>query len=293
MPKLKTLTRADLADAQGVHRRNYVLDTAELRATDLSELGEDDPIPFQGHAAVFGSRTWIGGSYWGFWEEVSSGAFTKTLQECDCRFLDQHDPARLLARYRNVAEDTMRLSEDATGLFVDADLAPTQVGRDVAILLDRRDLTQMSFAFRIVREEHEVLDDGTSLYKILEVELFDVSTVTYPAYDDTDAGLRTFTEVCRSAGLSDRDQARMAKSLRSDETDPDVAGLFRTAAGALEALATPPSADGRSEDTTSPEPASSTRDEDTPAAAETRHGGIRDPKILRRQLRERHGALTP
>ncbi|MEM9710604.1 MAG: HK97 family phage prohead protease [Actinomycetota bacterium] len=292
MPKLKTLTRADLADAQGVHRRNYTLDTAQLRATDLSELGPDDSIPFEGHAAVFDSRTWIGSSYWGFYEEVAPEAFNKTLQECDCRFLDQHDPARLLGRYRRVAEDTMRLSTDGTGLFVDADIAPHSVGHDVAISLDRGDLDQMSFAFRIVREEHEILDDGKSLYRILEVELFDVSTVTYPAYDDTDAGLRTFTEVCRFAGLSDRDQARMAKALRSDELDPDVAGLLRTVSGALDELAAPPSADGRSEDPTSPEPASTTRDEDTPAAA-TRHGGIHDPKILRRRLRERHGAPTP
>ncbi|MEM9566290.1 MAG: HK97 family phage prohead protease [Actinomycetota bacterium] len=290
MPKLKALTRADLADAQGVHRRNFALDTAELR-TDLAELGPDDPIPFRGHAAVFDSRTWIGGKVWGFWEEIARGAFTKTLQECDCRFLDQHDPARLLARYRRVPADTMRLAEDSTGLDVDADLAPTTVGRDLGILLDRGDLTQMSFAFRIVKEEREELEDGTTLWRVLEVELFDVSTVTYPAYDDTDAGLRTFTEVCRFAGLSDRDQARMAEALRSDEVDPDVAGLLRTASGALEELATAPGADGRSEPDLTPEPASSTRDEDTPAAA-TRHGGIRDPKILRRLLLERHGATT-
>ena len=71
-----------------------------------------------------------------------------------------------------------------------------------------------------------------------------------------------------------------------------MAGLLRTVSGALDELATPPGADGRSEDPTSPEPASSTRDEDTPAA-DIRHGGLRDPKILRRRLRERHGALTP
>ena len=159
----------------------------EARVSD-----DSDAIGFTGHAAVFDSPTWIGSASWGFEEVIARGAFTKSIAESDVRFLHNHDSNWLLAR---TAAGTARLAEDAVGLAVDAELAPTTQGRDIEVLLERGDLTQMSFGFRIIKQTWEWIerDDETSYERrtIQEAALYDVSTVAYPAYDDTDAGLRS------------------------------------------------------------------------------------------------------
>ncbi len=93
---------------------------------------------------------------------------------------------------------------------VDADLAPTTYGRDLAVSLERGDITQMSFAFEPIAWKREVIEeDGEerSLITLTEVRLYDVAAVTYPAYEDTDAGLRAgaFGELARAAGIEDVD----------------------------------------------------------------------------------------
>lgn len=155
------------------------------------------PGTFIGHAAVFNSRTAIGNPQtWGFWEEIAEGAFDSALERGDdVRFLVDHDPSKLLGR---TASGTLRLSTDKRGLVAEADLPDTQLGRDTRILLDRGDLSQMSFGFVPVREEWTTLDDGTDLVRVLDVEpLVDVSVVTFPAYEETDAAARSAVEALK------------------------------------------------------------------------------------------------
>lgn len=154
---------------------------------DTNEPDETEPISFTGHAAVFNQRTWIGSKSWGFWEVIAPGAFAKTIQEADVRFLVNHNADLVLARTKS---GTLRLSEDSVGLLCDADIAPTTWGDDIATLIQRGDVDQMSFAFECVKETWEELEDGSELRTIQEVRLYDVSVVTYPAYEGTDAGLR-------------------------------------------------------------------------------------------------------
>ena len=81
---------------------------------------------------------------------------------------------------------TLTLEEDPTGLLAVADIADTQAGRDLRTLVDRGDLSQMSFAFRVLDDEWDVDEDDNLTRTITKVrELFDVSPVTYPAYPDT------------------------------------------------------------------------------------------------------------
>lgn len=166
--------------------------TLEMRALapgDLrAEKNDDGSIGFRGHAAVFGSPTWIGPPKVGFWEQVSAGAFADAIQRDDVRFLIDHDPSKVLARTKN---GTLRLSEDDKGLAVDADLAPTSLGKDLEILLKRGDISQMSFAFQVVKDSWGELDSGDEIRTLEQVKLFDVSAVTYPAYEDTTASLRS------------------------------------------------------------------------------------------------------
>lgn len=190
--------------------------TLEMRSRSLDECGaqvraaaSDNGSPvFTGHAAVFDSRTAIGNPLsWGWYEEIASGAFSKTLQEGDARFLVDHDTSMLLAR---VSAGDLRLAEDSVGLDVEADLdTELSYARDLVRNLERRRITGMSFGFRVTKDEWSQVDieagDQTvsaDLRVIREVQLFEVSAVTFPAYEATDAGLRSVAETIKSSRLS-------------------------------------------------------------------------------------------
>jgi phage head maturation protease len=82
-------------------------------------------------------------------------------------------------------------------------------------MIDRRDLTQMSFGFIPTKEEWSEADGG-ELVRVLDVDLFDVSVVTFPAYDNTDAAVRSAIEAQRRS--SPLAQQRRADALtRFDE----------------------------------------------------------------------------
>jgi HK97 family phage prohead protease len=176
----------------------------ELRDRSRDEAGiviraaaADAPSQFVGHAAVFNSRTAIGNPLtWGFYEQINPGAFTKTLKEGDARFLVDHDTSLLVAR---VSAGDLRLAEDDLGLAVDSEL-DTEVSyvRDLIRNVDKRRITGMSFGFQVVKDDWTTEEVSTSdgqtaeveVRTIQEVRLFEVSAVTFPAYEETDAALR-------------------------------------------------------------------------------------------------------
>jgi HK97 family phage prohead protease len=121
-----------------------------------------------------------------FIEKIAPGAFSKTLQETpDVRLLANHEGLPM-ARTKN---GTMRLYEDETGLYFEAELANTQEARDLYTLVSRGDVDQMSFAFRVIRQNWS--KDRTER-TLTEVSLADgdVSIVTYPAYTATSVEAR-------------------------------------------------------------------------------------------------------
>jgi HK97 family phage prohead protease len=176
-------------------RRFSGLTRVETRTED------DGSIRVTGHAALFDSPTWIGPDDTGFEEVIAAGAFTKTLRDgADVRFLFNHNPDLVLARTKS---GTLQLRDDGRGLAVEAHLAPTTTGRDLAMLLDRGDVDEMSFGFIGIRSEwSRVQRDGRTVDRrtIAEARLLDVSGVTYPAYNDTDLARR---------------EAQLARELRS------------------------------------------------------------------------------
>ena len=227
-------------------RRGYA-----LGETDFQLRAATDATPvFTGHAAVFDTRTAIGNPLtWGFYEEVASGAFTKTLSEGDARFLVDHDSSLLVAR---VSAGDLRLSQDRVGLAVDADL-DTELSyvKDLVRNLDKRRITGMSFGFQVLKDEWNVeqveTNDGQTadveVRRILEVRLFEVSAVTFPAYEETDAAMRALR--CRSnpdplgrraALLRDEEPDREpAESTRADEeAEPDVSTSLTVARADLD-----------------------------------------------------------
>jgi hypothetical protein len=81
------------------------------------------------------------------------------------------------------------LTEDEVGLRFDAELPDTSEARDLYTLIERGDVDQMSFAFRVIRQKWN--DDRTER-TLTEVSLSDgdVSVVTYPAYPTTSVEAR-------------------------------------------------------------------------------------------------------
>jgi HK97 family phage prohead protease len=165
----------------------------QVRANDDS--GE---VRFKGYAAVFDSRTAIGNPLkWGFYEELAPSAFSKTITEGDQRFLIDHDSYYVVSR---VSAGTLKLAQDAKGLMVDSvlDKRLSYVG-DLITNIDNRNITGMSFGFHVVKDEWSVETVETSdgqeaeveVRRILETRTIEVSAVTFPAYEDTEAELNS------------------------------------------------------------------------------------------------------
>jgi hypothetical protein len=161
-----------------LERRLFVLDGMKV------ERRKDEKPEIVGHAAVFNREASIGG--W-FIEVVAPGAFRRAIAEDDVRSLFNHDPNLILGRNR---AGTLKMSEDDTGLMTVTTPPDTTTARDLLISIERGDISQMSFGFRVRRQEWD--ETGEILKrKILEVELFDVSPVTFPAYTETDVSVRS------------------------------------------------------------------------------------------------------
>ena len=138
-----------------------------------------------GYPALFDDPAEIGGR---FREQVAKGAFKRTIEESDIRALVDHDPSRILGRAR---AGTLRLSEDGRGLHIEIDPPDTQAGRDIKVSLERGDVSGMSFGFQARQQAWEDEASAMPLRTLLEVELFDVSIVTFPAYANTEVALRS------------------------------------------------------------------------------------------------------
>lgn len=187
-----------------LERRHIKLDKLEVRAA-----AGDQPAKIFGHAAVFNSAAEIGSS---FREQIMPGAFTTSIGEDDVRALFNHDPNYVLGR--NTA-GTLRMSEDSIGLAIEVDPPDTQWARDLMVSIGRGDISQMSFGFCALEETWDYAEDGSATRTLKKVRLFDVSPVTYPAYDDTDVAVRSLNEFRKAhpAPASDN-QAGLASTKR-------------------------------------------------------------------------------
>ena len=160
-------------------------ETRSIAYTNLELRALDDGNTLVGYAAVFDSPS----EPMPYTEFVRRGAFSKTLNDgADVRLLIDHEGVPL-ARTKS---GTLSLEEDERGLRVEAELDPENP--DAARVLSamrRGDLSQMSFAFKTVKDSYS---EDRSVRELKEVKLFDVSIVTFPAYEDTVAELRTRNE---------------------------------------------------------------------------------------------------
>ena len=137
------------------------------------------------HFAVFNSPTEL----WpGCIEQIAPGAFASSLSG-DVRALIDHETRLVLGR---TVAGTLTLREDETGLY--GEIKINEQDSDAMNLyarVQRGDVSQCSFGFDIVAEDYLVSPDGqTCTWTIREVTLYEVSVVTFPAYEATSAVAR-------------------------------------------------------------------------------------------------------
>ncbi len=189
------------------NKREYrTLPMTELRAAE-----HDGKKVIEGHAAVFDSWSETLGGFFPFKEKVRKGAFQKSIGKDDIRALFNHDANHVLGRNR---AGTLELSEDDKGLFVRIYPPDTQWARDLQTSMERGDISQMSFGFTVEQDKWSTEDD-TDTRELVEVKLFDVSPVTFPAYTQTDAGVRAHERY--TAEVRQRAEAETAAAVDAKE----------------------------------------------------------------------------
>jgi len=154
-------------------------------AVEERNNNDKDTLLFTGYASVFNKPYGVRDSKGMYNETIKQGAFKKTLQEQDdVRFLVNHDGIPLA----RTSSGTLQLEEDDYGLFVKAELDPSNpTVAEVASAMKRGDLNEMSFAFAAIKDN---FDNTGENREVNEARLFDVSVVTYPANPWAGAKLR-------------------------------------------------------------------------------------------------------
>jgi HK97 family phage prohead protease len=194
-----------------IERRTYTVQDVQARQA------EDGVMRLSGYAAVFNDAS----VPLPFKERIAPGAFRKTLTEMpDVRLLINHEGLPL-ARTKN---GTLTLTEDERGLRFDAELADTQEARDIYTLVNRGDVDQMSFAFRVIRQNWS---KDRSERTLTEVSLADgdVSVVTYPAYPTTSVEARqkiaSALDAIKEGRKLDEDSIKALRDYLSDLLDAE------------------------------------------------------------------------
>ena len=156
----------------------------EVRA---SPAGDGAELRFEGYAAMFNSPSEDLG---GFIEQIAPGAFADAIANDDVRALFNHDPNYVLGRNK---AGTLKLTEDEKGLRFDLTAPDIGWARDLHASVKRGDIDQCSFAFGVEAEEWARGERGEPDQRTLKkVRLYDVSIVTYPAYQATSVSARSY-----------------------------------------------------------------------------------------------------
>lgn len=149
------------------------------REEDFITRAEGGDLFIEGYFAVYNSQ-------YPLWEDayetIDSGAFDGELSR-DIRALTNHDTTLVLGR---TTAGTLKLRLDEHGLW--GSIRVNQADQDAVNLYERirrRDVTQCSFGFDILDQDVEYKEGAPTVWHIKKVRLYEVSVVTFPAYEDT------------------------------------------------------------------------------------------------------------
>jgi HK97 family phage prohead protease len=167
----------------------------EVRAEETEEHGRT----LTGRPIVYGSRTDMG---W-YDEVIEQGALDETDLK-DVRFLVNHNTDMIpLARSRNNTNNsTMQMVTDEEGMKirVDLDTENNAEARALYSAVERGDISGMSFMFSVDRDSWDDIDTEHPFRHVLSIgKVFEVSAVTFPAYEATSIQTRGLSEALESA----------------------------------------------------------------------------------------------
>lgn len=170
----------------------------EIRSGLIREVrvakADDGSHTVSGYAIVYNSPSVDLG---GFVEYVAPGALSRTLTENpDVLCLRDHKPELLLGR---TTVGTLTLEDDHIGLRFTCSLPSTTAANDLAESLQRGDIDACSFMMTVVKDTWSQDSQGNITRTLLDIDLDEVSVVSFPAYPDTSAALRTAPAEIRTA----------------------------------------------------------------------------------------------
>jgi HK97 family phage prohead protease len=190
-------------------------DLRQVRSIDTTfQTREDgDELIIEGYFAVFNSNYDIDK---GMSESIKPGAFASSMGK-DIRALVNHDTTLVLGR---TAAHTLELNEDEHGLF-----GRIRINRKDTDAMNcyervkRGDVTGCSFGFFPISEETEIRDDGSIHWTITDLDLFEVSACTFPAYQATNISARSKERDDLRRRELDAWKAKMTSRLKGDSTN--------------------------------------------------------------------------
>jgi len=153
-------------------------------ASEFQTREDGDKLSIEGYFAVFNSNYDI---VPGLSESIAPGAFTNSLSN-DIRALINHDTTLVLGRTK---ANTLQLKEDSRGLWGHIDINPNDVdAMNLYERVKRGDVDQCSIGFNIRSEDTDIKENGDIHWTIKDVDLFEVSCCTFPAYEETSISAR-------------------------------------------------------------------------------------------------------
>jgi len=166
-----------------LEKRFIPVEDSEIRVE-----GEGEERKITGYAAVFNRKSENLG---GFVEIIRPGAFRKAIEGADVRALFNHDSNYVIGR---TASNTMSLEENQKGLKFTATPPDTTWARDLLKSIERGDISQCSFSFRVAKDGEKWTEqkEGPAQRELVELEYIgDVGPVTFPAYPQTSVHARS------------------------------------------------------------------------------------------------------
>lgn len=159
----------------------------QVRSTPTEFITREDGenLSIEGYFAVYDSNYDIAP---GLSESIAPGAFTSSMSG-DIRALINHDTTLVLGRTK---AGTLTLRDDSHGLWGHVDINPKDVdAMNLYERVKRGDIDQCSIGFNIRSEDTDIREDGSIHWTLSDVELFEVSCCTFPAYQETNISART------------------------------------------------------------------------------------------------------
>ena len=152
---------------------------------EVRKQSEDDSRYIEGYFIRFNETTELTR---GMYEKVLPEAVEKSIKNNDIRCLFNHDSAIVLGRTSN---KTLELRTDSKGVYGKVKINPNdKQAMDILARIERGDINACSFGFNIIDEVAETRSDGSVEFILKDVDLIEVSPVTFPAYPTTSINAR-------------------------------------------------------------------------------------------------------